>query len=149
MRVRLLLPEHGEPRIESYPFDPAPAIVGLAIDTDPIDRSDIFRFHKTTRREEYEAASERHPTADDVLLFNDRREVVETTRSNIAVRIEDEWLTPPLSAGCLPGTYREELIDFQGLREQALFIDDVMDAEELAVINSVRGWRAAKLQHGA
>ena len=149
LRVRLLVPQDGEPTIETNAMGGSPAILGLALDDVPIDRADPFRYHKTTRRDSYEAASRRHPTADDVLLFNDRREAVETTRSNIAVRLEDEWLTPPLSAGCLPGTYREELIDHGALREHPLFIEDVMDADELAVINSVRGWRAAKLQHGA
>ena len=72
---------------------------------------------------------------------------METTVANLAARVEDEWLTPPLDAGCLPGTYREELIDGGALREHPLFVADLADADELAVVNSVRGWRPAKLTY--
>ena len=148
--VRLLVPERGEPDLASRPLESSRAIIGLAVDDLPIDRWDVFRYHKTTDRSVYDAAAARHPGADDVVLVNDRREVVETTRSNIAVKIDDEWLTPPLAAGCLPGVYREELIDFRSLREHPLFLHDLLDAaEEIAVVNSVRGWVPAKLLHGA
>jgi para-aminobenzoate synthetase/4-amino-4-deoxychorismate lyase len=150
VRLRLLVPERGDASLEIHPMGATPAVVGLAIDHPSIDRSDVFRFHKTTERSVYDLAAQRHPSADDVVLINDRREVVETTRSNIAVRIDDEWLTPPLAAGCLPGVYREELIDYKALREHPLFLDDLLDgADEIAVINSVRGWKSAKLLHGA
>ena len=87
--------------------------------------------------------------ADDVVLVNERGEVVETTIANLAVRMEGEWLTPPLDAGCLPGVYREELIDQGALREQALTVGDLVEADEVAVVNSVQGWRAGKLlEHG-
>lgn len=150
LRLRMLVPEDGDAQLEVFEMDATPAVVGLALDDPRIDRADVFRFHKTTDRRFYDEAMARHPKADDVILINDRREVVETTRSNLAVRIDEEWLTPPLSAGCLPGVYREELIDHHALREHPLFLDDLLDAaDEIAVINSVRGWKAAKLLHGA
>ena len=120
LRLRLLVPERGRPSVEVTPLVPRPPIVGLAVDTYPIDRSDPLRYHKTTRRALYEEAAARHPMADDVVLVNERGEVVETTIANLAVRMGDEWLTPPLGAGCLPGVYREELIDQGTLRAQPL-----------------------------
>lgn len=147
LRVRLLAAEGGGTSLEWSPVAAVPAVAGLAVDDRPVDRSDRFRYHKTTRRGAYEEAALRHPRADDVILINERREAVETTTANLAVRLDDEWLTPPLDAGCLPGTYREELIDQGALREHPLLAADLADADELAVINSVHGWRPAKLTY--
>lgn len=147
LRVRLLAAEGGGTSLEWSPVAAVPAVAGLAVDDRPVDRSDRFRYHKTTQRDGYEEATRRHPRADDVILINERREAVETTTANLAVRMDDEWLTPPLDAGCLPGTYREELIDQGALREHPLLADDLADADELAVINSLHGWRPAKLTY--
>ena len=148
LRVRLLVPERGRPSIEMTPLVPGSPIVGLAIDTLPVDRSDVLRYHKTTRRAPYEEAAERHPGADDVVLVNERDEVVETTIANLVVRIGEEWWTPPLEAGCLPGVYREELIDQGAISERSLRVADLIEADEIAVINSVRGRRAGRLLGG-
>ena len=148
LRVRLLVPERGRPSIEMTPLVPGSPIVGLAIDTLPVDRSDVLRYHKTTRRAPYEEAAERHPGADDVVLVNERDEVVETTIANLVLRIGEEWWTPPLEAGCLPGVYREELIDQGAISERSLRVADLIEADEIAVINSVRGRRAGKLLGG-
>ena len=148
LRVRLLVPERGWPSVEMTPLVPRSPIVGLAIDTHQVDRSDNLRYHKTTWRTPYEEAAARHPAADDVVLVNELGEVVETTIANLAVRIGDEWLTPPLEAGCLPGTYRQELLDQGVLRERPVPVGDLIKADEIAVINSVQGWRHAKLLRG-
>ena len=145
LRVRLLVPEQGRPSIEITPLVTGSPIVGLAVDTVPVDRTDFLRYHKTVRRAPYEEAAERHPDADDVVLVNDRREVVETTIANLVVRIGEEWLTPPLEAGCLPGVYREELIDRGAIAVRSLAVVDLVGADEVAVVNSVQGWRSAKL----
>ena len=145
LRARLLVSGDGSVTIETSPLTPGPLVVGLAIDDRPIDRSDYLRYHKTTRREVYEQAAARHPAADDVVLVNELGEVVETTIANLAVRMSDAWVTPPVASGCLPGTYREELIDRGTLTERRVPVPDLMAADEIAVINSVRGWRTAKL----
>lgn len=147
-RVRLLVPETGHPSVEVLPLAAESPVVGLALDAHPVDRTDVLRYHKTTRRRPYREAAGRHPAADDVVLVNDLGEVVETTIANLAVRIGDEWVTPPVEAGCLPGTYREELIDLGVLHERRLTVADLLGSEDIAVINSVRGWRPAKLVDG-
>ena len=145
LRIRLLVPEAGPPRLEAAPLAALPPAAGLALDDRPIDRSDFLRYHKTTRRGPYEAAAARHPEADDVVLVNDLGEAVETTVANLAVRLGEEWLTPPLEAGCLPGVYRGDLLDRGLLIEQPVPIDALLAADEIAVLNSVQGRRPAKL----
>ncbi|MYD04785.1 MAG: aminodeoxychorismate synthase component I [Acidimicrobiia bacterium] len=146
LRVRLLVGKDGNPSLETTPLGSNRAEpVRLAIDNCPLDRSDYLRYHKTTRREPYEEAAARHPGADDVVLVNDRGEAVETTIANLAVRCSDRWVTPPIGSGCLPGTYREELLDTGLLVEGELLVADLVEAEEVAVFNSVQGWRPARL----
>jgi branched-subunit amino acid aminotransferase/4-amino-4-deoxychorismate lyase len=51
-----------------------------------------------------------------------------------------------VASGCLPGVERARLLDLGVLRERVLRRDDLYRAAGLAVINSLRGWRAAKLR---
>jgi para-aminobenzoate synthetase/4-amino-4-deoxychorismate lyase len=113
------------------------------IDDRQVDPSDVFLFHKTTLRERYDEARRRHPDADDVLLVNDRGQVTEASSSNVAVRLDGRWWTPPLDAGLLPGTERAALLAEGTLAERPIAVADVGGAEEVALFNSVRGWRRA------
>jgi para-aminobenzoate synthetase/4-amino-4-deoxychorismate lyase len=150
-KVRLMLARDGGIRITSEPLPAPPAdAVCLAIDRGhPVDAADVLRAHKTTRRDSYEAALARHPEADDVVLLNARDEVVETATSNIAARLEGMWVTPPLDSGCLQGTARASRLASGELRERTILASELADAEELAVLNSVRGWRRARLGEGS
>ena len=82
---------------------------------------------------------------DDVVLINQRGEVTETTIANLVVRRGDRWYTPPLDSGCLPGVYRAKLLEEGEIEERVLTLQDLVSADEIALINSVRLWRAARL----
>ena len=142
-RVRLLLSEEGGVSLEHKPLEVDPEPVRLVVDTHPVDPVDRMLYHKTTDRRRYDRTRERHPAADDVVLVNPAGEVTETTIANIAVLIDGRWMTPPLASGCLPGTYRAELLAQGYLTEAVITVDDLASAEEVAVFNSVSGWRAA------
>ena len=60
-------------------------------------------FHKTSLRAPYDRRRHRHGGVDEVIMINERAELTEGTRVNLAVRLEGRWWTPPLSSGCLPG----------------------------------------------
>ncbi len=89
------------------------------------------------------------PNSDDVVLINERGECTETTIANLAAREGESWFTPPLSSGCLPGIRRARLIDEGVLTEKVLRPEDLHRADELAVVNSLRGWQGATLWTGA
>ena len=80
--------------------------VRLELAAAPIDAVDVFLYHKTTHRAVYAAAEAGCHDGDDVLLYNQRGEVTETTRGNIVVRCGGDFWTPPVSCGLLPGAYR-------------------------------------------
>ena len=119
--------------------------VRLVVDPEPVDSSQRWLRHKTTRRSVYSSRAERHPGADDVVLVNEHGQVTETTIANLAVRLEGQWWTPPLSAGCLPGVERGRLLAPGTLRERTLTVEDLRRADGLAVVSSLRGWRPAVL----
>jgi para-aminobenzoate synthetase/4-amino-4-deoxychorismate lyase len=109
----------------------------------PVSSASPYLFHKTTQRHVYEERSARHSHADDALLVNERGEVTETTRANVAALIDGAWWTPPLESGLLPGVERSRLLELGQLRERVLTIADLERAEGVAIMNSLRGWQAA------
>lgn len=143
-RLRLVLRAGGDFELETFALESPPAeSIALCVDMDPVDTSDIRLFHKTTDRRIYDDRAGRHPHAGDVVLINDRREVTETTRANIAVRLGDRWYTPPLECGLLPGIERARLLRHGHLTERVIHLDDLRRAPAVATLSSLRGWRAA------
>ncbi|MEZ5245386.1 MAG: aminodeoxychorismate synthase component I [Acidimicrobiales bacterium] len=140
-RIRVLLTADGA--LEVQVLDPPTPRTGpwvLALDTHPVSSDDEFLRHKTTRRDRYEEANARFPGADDVVLWNERGEVTETTVANLVVEIDDEALTPIESSGLLPGTLRAELLANRRIREAVVTLDDLARADRVWAINSLRGW---------
>jgi para-aminobenzoate synthetase/4-amino-4-deoxychorismate lyase len=117
----------------------------VALDDEPVDPSDVWLFHKTTRRAPYERRRDKRPDVDDVVLVNLRGEVTESTIANLAVNLAGTWVTPPADAGLLAGTHRAVLVREGRLTERPVTIDELRGASEIALVSSVRGWRAAVL----
>lgn len=128
---------------------PATDPVRLAIDQAPIDSTTCWPHHKTSLREPYSSRLARHPSADDVVLVNERGDVTESCTANLAVRLDGRWWTPPPESGCLPGIERARLVADGVLRERVLRPADLRRAEDLALVNSLRGWRSATLARTA
>jgi para-aminobenzoate synthetase/4-amino-4-deoxychorismate lyase len=81
-----------------------------------------------------------------VILVNVRGEVTESTIANLAAQIDGVWVTPPRGSGLLGGTYREVLLREGRLTEQPITVEELMAAEAIALVSSVRGWREGVLQ---
>ena len=143
--VRLTLARDGGLSTDVRDLRPAGDAVRVALDDEPVDPSDVWLFHKTTRRAPYERRRERRPDVDVVLLVNDRGDVTESTIANLAVRLDGVWVTPPVDAGLLPGTYRNVLLREGRVTERPVTVGELRGAGELALVSSVRGWRPAAL----
>jgi para-aminobenzoate synthetase/4-amino-4-deoxychorismate lyase len=112
------------------------------------DAGDPFVLNKTTHRIVYETARGARTDVDDVVLWNSRGEVTESTIGNIVVEIDGVRYTPPVSCGLLAGTFRAEQLDVGIIRERVLTKTDVAAATRLWLINSVREWMDAELVAG-
>jgi len=149
-KARLLLARDGSLRTEAAPLARRPQgqprrglLLGFA--REAVDSADVFLRHKTTRRGLYARALESCPGCDDALLVNERGEVTESTRANLVLRLEGQLVTPPLTSGLLPGVFRELLLARGVVRERVLFPADVLRAEKIWLVNSVRWWMACEV----
>ena len=114
-----------------------------------VHSADALLLRKTTRRAEFDRAW-REAEAQrgfDMLFFNERGELTEGGRSNVFVKIEGRWWTPPLSSGLLPGVMRGVLLDDAAFAagERVLTRADVLNAEALLICNALRGALPARL----
>ena len=144
LRLRLTVGRPGSIAVETGPA-PAAATIVAAVDSMPIDPTDVFLYHKTSNRTLYDEARARTANVDDVILVNPSGEVTETTIGNLAVEVDGVWWTPPIAAGLLPGSYRAELIATGRLSERSITVAELKGASRLARVNALRGWEPLEL----
>lgn len=145
-RIRLLLDRFGRPQAQAYPeTSPAPVAVRLQLAAQPlaVAGSEFVRF-KTTRRTHYDAFAPAE-NVFDTLLWNTRGELTEGTRCNVAVQLDGRWWTPPLHCGLLGGIGRAHWLQTGRIREGVVRVEQLRQAQGLAVFNSLRGWIPASL----
>ena len=141
-RVRLLLDRSGEVRIEAVPYMPIETTrpVHVVLAPHPIDDQDVFLYHKTTRRKIYNRLrAGLAQGVDDVLLYNRRGEITETTVANIVVSIDGREYTPPVHCGLLAGACRQHLLASGQVAERVISLDCIRSLGTFTLINSVRG----------
>ncbi|APB98650.1 bifunctional anthranilate synthase component I family protein/class IV aminotransferase [Polynucleobacter asymbioticus] len=101
--------------------------------------------HKVTHRGLYDQAWQASVQQGgfDALFINEQGFVTEGGRSSIFIKPSNStsWLTPPVSAGLLPGVMRASLLKDPKMnaREANLTIRDVLEADEIILSNALRG----------
>ncbi|CEJ87547.1 Para-aminobenzoate synthase, subunit I [Hyphomicrobium sp. GJ21] len=144
LRVRLLLDEDGGVTVTTapQPAAPADAVMRYVVSDSRLNSSDLFLYHKTTRRELYDREWKHYADtlgADEVVYLNEAGELAEGSRTSIFIARDGKLLTPRLAAGVLPGTLRAALLDEGRAEEARLTIQDLNGAAEIYLGNSVRG----------
>lgn len=81
---------------------------------------------------------------DDVVLLNSRGEVCETSSCNIFMVKNKVAFTPPLSSGCVDGTFRAFLLAQDAklgvdIQEKTISPSDLLEADEVFLTNAVSG----------
>ena len=140
-RLRLLLADNGSPTFQTSPLAPLASapFFRVALARRPVDRADVFLYHKTTHRRAYEEAKADFPGHDDVILYNEAGEATESTIANLAVEIDGVLCTPPVDCGLLPGVARAELLARGVLQERVIPVARLLESPRLFLLNSVRG----------
>ncbi|WP_352524004.1 aminodeoxychorismate synthase component I [Heyndrickxia oleronia] len=141
LKVRVLVAKDGSFEITSEPITSLNKPLQVKLGESPVDKNDLFLYHKTTNRRVYQFHKESQPKVFDVLLWNQYGELTEFTNGNIVLEIKGEYYTPPVQVGLLPGTFREELIEMGKLKERILTVKDIKEATNIYFINSVREWQ--------
>lgn len=75
----------------------------------------------------------------EALLANEHARLVEGSRTNLVLVLDDRAYTPPLADGCLPGTVRRRLLEAAVLTERPLTPADLDTASEVLLTNSLVG----------
>ncbi len=149
LRVRLTLGEDGDIATSATPIpDPEEdAAMRYVVSPTRLNSANPFLFHKTTRRELYDeewAHYAQTAGADEVIYLNEDGALAEGSRTTIFVERDGVLLTPPLTAGLLPGTLRAKLIEEGRAIEMPLRLEDLTSARVAYLGNSVRGLVRAK-----
>jgi len=146
-KVRLLLSRDGKLKLESSTFDNSEnnKIYNIGLAKSFVKSDNVFLYHKTTNRLVYENALKNNPGFNDVILYNERNEITESTIANIIFESNGKFYTPPVNCGLLAGTYREWLIAKGKIEEIIIYKDQVDEFGNIYLINSVRGMYKVKI----
>jgi len=149
-RVRLVLHKDGNVKIEARVLSVSGGPKRIAFSNKKTNSGDCFLFHKTTKREFYEEEYARYKRKGffDVIFANEKNEITEGAISNIFVKKNGIYYTPPISCGLLCGTFRSHLINAGKIpiKEKILHKDDIIKADRIYLTNALRGMVEVKLE---
>lgn len=144
-KVRIMLEADGGVLCEAIDLSPLPNPMRVGLAGEPIDPSDVFLYHKTTSRAVYDRARASRPDVDTPILWNEAGEITESADANVVIVRGWRKVTPPVECGLLAGTRRAELLAAGEIVEERILLEELQTADEIWLINSVRGWIAAQL----
>lgn len=145
LRVRVRLSANGMLDIQSTPLanDALSQTVKFIISDQPIHSANIHLYHKTTARQFLDEPCQRYKETigcDEVVYINQRGELTQGSYMNLFLEQHDgTYLTPPLTSGLLPGTFRAEFMSTHRVIEKILYPSDIASAKAVYLGNSVRG----------
>lgn len=144
LKLRALVDPDFRLTVEAEPLSSMADALTVALARQPFATDTLlWRRFKTTERSVYEAA--KVPGVDQTLHYNEAGELTEATSMNLVLEKDGMFLTPALPAGLLGGTFRARLIAEGTLREAVLPVSALAEADQIWLINSVRGWKKARL----
>ena len=156
-RLRLDLSSEGNLQTSIGKLDSLPEEVRIFWAKDVLENpanaithsGNILLRHKTSFRPVYDEAWQASVAKGgfDAIFTNESGYVTEGGRSSIFIKPKNStnWLTPPLSAGVLPGVMREHILNDPtwNAHEANLTIEDVAMADKIVISNALRGPRRA------
>jgi para-aminobenzoate synthetase/4-amino-4-deoxychorismate lyase len=142
LAVRLDLAPSGniEPSTREAPEEPAGPVT-LLVSPIRVDPEEPLLRHKTTQRDVYDREHRRaiDQGCFDALFVNRLDNVTEGAITSVFARFGDAWVTPPLTDGLLPGIWRAAFAQEKGAAAQSVTFEELVQADEIVVGNSVRG----------
>lgn len=139
-RLKIILNKWGTIKTELNNFVESKDLFKIKISKTQVNSKNKFLYHKTTMRELYiyELEKAKNEKIDEVIFLNEQGFVTEGTFTNIFIKRDNEIYTPSLENGLLAGCYREFLINSNQVKEKNLTLDDLKNADEIFLTNSLR-----------
>ena len=120
----------------------------IVISNIKIDQNCIFRRHKTNKRELYNAEYEKiEKNYIDVVFFNKKGNLAESSRHNIYIEKNGKIYTPFIKDGALPGIIRGQMIKDKGIIEKIISFSEFKDADKIYLSNSINGFFEVELEN--
>ncbi len=141
-KVRLLLKANGSLILQSSSLPEKPAgQPKIAFSCHRTSSSDLFVRHKTTFRKVYDDEHERYSAKGffDVIFLNEKGQITEGAISNIFLRLRNQWFTPPVACGLLPGIARQHFIKKWNVAQKILYPSHLQRADQIVLTNAIRG----------
>jgi branched-chain amino acid aminotransferase len=76
--------------------------------------------------------------ADEAIVCNDKGKVCEGSVTNLLLRIENTWVTPPISDGVLPGVMRALVIEYCGVSVRSIDASEIPRVQSAFLLSSLR-----------
>jgi len=150
-RLRLDLDCSGKPSYQIAPISPLQGSAKIFWASDILPNSseavlhsgNVLLRHKVSNRGIYDQAWKLAEGLGgfDALFINEQGFVTEGGRTSVFIKTGNHWLTPPVSAGLLPGVMRSIILNDPqwNAHEANLTIDDLQNAKEIILSNALRG----------
>ncbi len=147
-RVRIVLSRDGAIALSAeFISPPSRETLKMGFAAARLDPGDPFLRHKTTQRATYEEAFSAAVARglDEAVLLNRDDACADACRNSIFLEKGGRLVTPPLSAGALPGVLRAELIASNQAIEVDIDPDELRGEARWFLGNSLHGLRPARL----
>jgi len=76
--------------------------------------------------------------ADEAIVCNDKGKICEGSVTNLLLRIDDKWVTPPISDGVLPGVMRALVIEYCGVSVRSIDRSEISRVQSAFLLSSLR-----------
>jgi para-aminobenzoate synthetase/4-amino-4-deoxychorismate lyase len=141
-RLKIKISKYGKVNIELGEYPMLPDKIKVILSDKKINSEDSFRYFKTTNRKLYDEEYLNYSNQGffDVIFRNEKSQITEGSITNIFIKKNNQWYTPPVEAGFLNGIYRAYLLERdKSIIEKNLFEEDFNEADEIKVTNALRG----------
>ncbi|OCG60913.1 aminodeoxychorismate synthase, component I [Gilliamella sp. Nev5-1] len=135
-KVRILQQKDGYCTISKDIINTPMSINEIRLAPQCVHTQNVYLYHKTSNREHFPDLA----VGKEYINFNQHNEVTEFVNGNLALRFNGQWFTPKKESGLLAGTMRQFYLDHNQLLEKTIVKDDLLNADKIAFINSVRKW---------
>lgn len=149
-KVRLILEKKGEYTLEIHQLNKLANYLKIYLYTKEfLKNHETLISHKTIDspiRHFYENIKADYSDYHDVVFINEQQQITESCYANIFIVKNNRWYTPPSSVGLLPGLMRQHLLNTKpNITEKILYPEDLAEADQIFLANSVRGLVEVKL----
>lgn len=121
---------------QSYVEITKPAHLAVIADSDAVESISIKTFPYEHRLVLLEQAQQ--GGFDEIICLNEGDEVTEGAVSNFLFRLDEQWITTPLSSGVLPGIQRGIVIERCGIGVKQIFKSELDRVDAAFIISSLK-----------